>query len=675
MKRFFLVLLILIGISPFALAHQITVGLGLQTILTFQKDSLKVEYNVGFSRLQAFYEKQRIDKDKDGKISEGELKAYLAKLAVQVSKELKLKIDGLPLPLKIKSYRDDGTVEGEIQQWPMDLWFIFEGDISQIKTLGVRQKLSFEDHNFLPPRQTQCIVWIPFVQDVDEFMPLHKNIESTGDAFRITARQIAIDFLYKKPKIKKIFKKNPPEKNPKGTGDPKKNLQPPKTTTTQGTSSSVEEKLLTLGGILQKMERKIDNLEEMVQGQSSEIKELRYALTGKKFPSASPKKHPSSLPRGAQKGRNQSSSEEAISKELATYRGVLKSKSPWYFFFGLLLAFFYGSLHSLSPGHGKTMVAAYLIGTKGRVRDAVILGIIVTITHTASVFLIWFFMNHYAQSWFQWDESTAQNMSVIWLGVASGLLLLFMGVALYFTRLRGTSHGHFHLFGGHSHDHDHNHDHDHSHDHDHDHSHHHDHSHNFDRTLVPSHPQEKEESAEEKKSPSFSEIFFLGLAGGIIPCPGGIAILILATSLGKFHAGLALLISFSLGLSIVLIALGIAMVTAKGGIKSFTDKGVFLQRINPLKSIFAEIFLKRMDRFGFGMVAFLPAVSAVLIAIIGSMIALSFFSKGLADKLITLPPPLQDGQWVMGIAIAAITLFSVIALGTVIKKAQKSDIN
>src|SRR5258708_11341041 len=140
---------------------------------------------------------------------------------------------------------------------------------------------------------------------------------------------------------------------------------------------------------------------------------------------------------------------------------------------GLGVAFCLGAIHALSPGHGKTMVAAYLVGARGTMKHAIFLGGMVTFTHTISVFflgLVTLFLSQYIMP----DKISK------WLGVISGLTILYLGAMLLYKRSRGLhghghDHGHHHhhdefeddsdmAFPSHSHDH-HHHDHDHSHSH------------------------------------------------------------------------------------------------------------------------------------------------------------------------------------------------------------------
>ena len=196
----------------------------------------------------------------------------------------------------------------------------------------------------------------------------------------------------------------------------------------------------------------------------------------------------------------------------------------------LAIAFFLGGAHALTPGHGKTLVAAYLVGSRGTVWDAVYLGSVVTITHTSSVFVLGL-LTLYASQYILMDRVYP------WLSVTSGLLVLGMGLWLLRSRWRGAGHTH-----------DHGHDHHHPHDHDHPH-HHHDHA---------------------PPQVSRGQLVSLGISGGLVPCPEAMVVLLMAVSLHKLGLGLVLLVSFSLGLAAVLIGIGIAMILSGPLLSRFT---------------------------------------------------------------------------------------------------------
>jgi nickel/cobalt exporter len=248
----------------------------------------------------------------------------------------------------------------------------------------------------------------------------------------------------------------------------------------------------------------------------------------------------------------------------------------------IAVAFWFGALHALEPGHGKTMVAAYLVGSRGTPKHAMLLGGMVTFTHTISVFalgLITLFLSRYIM---------ADLLSKI-LGIISGLTIVWIGGLLLYKRvkaLRG-AHGHSHHHDhGHSHSHSHDHDHQHAHAHDHAHAHahvheahdhHHDHPHGHDHGHSHRHDHHHEHSHGglththdghthshvPEGEISMKSLMVLGASGGLVPCPSALVLLLSAIAIGRTGFGLLLLISFSLGLALVLMATGLLVLYAK----------------------------------------------------------------------------------------------------------------
>jgi ABC-type nickel/cobalt efflux system permease component RcnA len=201
----------------------------------------------------------------------------------------------------------------------------------------------------------------------------------------------------------------------------------------------------------------------------------------------------------------------------------------------IALAFWFGALHALEPGHGKTMVAAYLVGERGTPKHAAFLGGMVTFTHTISVFILGLatmFLSRYIMP---------EKISKV-LGIVSGLTIVWIGAMLLQRRvrtLRKKSHADSH---SHHHHHDHGHAHEHTHTHD---GHTHTHSH------VP------------PGDIGLGSLITLGASGGLVPCPSALILLLSAVSIGRPGLGMVLLIAFSLGLAIVLMATGMAVLYAK----------------------------------------------------------------------------------------------------------------
>ena len=268
----------------------------------------------------------------------------------------------------------------------------------------------------------------------------------------------------------------------------------------------------------------------------------------------------------------------------------------------LVISFVLGGLHALTPGHGKAIVAAYLVGSKGRIIDAVFLGIVVTFTHTFSVIALGVVMLVV--------QGFAPEDIVPWLSLFSGVLIVGIGAWLFTKNMKAYysdgvhSHGHAHPHPhDHSHGHDHEHDDDHGHSHDHDHGDHdhghddehghaddhdHDHAHDYDHDhddhnhahgLTHSHGGRTHTHAVPSERTGFWGLLSLGISGGIVPCVDALVGLLFAISLNKLVWGLIILCAFSLGLAAVLVAIGILMVMAKPLFERFTGEGVWLQRL------------------------------------------------------------------------------------------------
>jgi nickel/cobalt transporter (NicO) family protein len=175
----------------------------------------------------------------------------------------------------------------------------------------------------------------------------------------------------------------------------------------------------------------------------------------------------------------------------------------------LLMAMFWGAAHALTPGHGKAIVAGYLIGSRGKPRHAVLLGLIVTVTHTAGVFalgLVTLLLSRFF----------VPERLYPWLTLASGLLVVAVGAAVLVGRAR---HAHAHARGHH----------------------HHHHDHGYGR----------------------GGLLGVGVAAGLLPCPSALVVLLSAIALHRVGFGLALIVAFSLGLAATITAIGLLAVLAR----------------------------------------------------------------------------------------------------------------
>jgi nickel/cobalt transporter (NicO) family protein len=226
--------------------------------------------------------------------------------------------------------------------------------------------------------------------------------------------------------------------------------------------------------------------------------------------------------------------------------------SPLVVMVALLSALGLGAIHALAPGHGKTIVAAYLIGSRGTARHALFLGITVTVTHTLGVFALGI-VTLYASRYILPEQLYP------WLGILSGGLVVGMGITLLRQRLRAIRSAH----PVHDHDHDHEHVH---HDHDHEHVHHdhdHTHPHHHDHVLTHTHGGQTHSHVlpgADGERMTWRSLLALGVSGGLIPCPSALVVMLSAISLGRIGMGLVLIVAFSLGLAGVLTSIGLLFV-------------------------------------------------------------------------------------------------------------------
>jgi nickel/cobalt transporter (NicO) family protein len=179
----------------------------------------------------------------------------------------------------------------------------------------------------------------------------------------------------------------------------------------------------------------------------------------------------------------------------------------------LLIAMFWGAAHAFSPGHGKSIVAAYLVGSRGTPRHAVFLGLTVTVTHTIGVFALGLVT-------LGLSAFIVPDQLYPWLNLASALLIVAVGVSVFRWRVREWRNR-----GGVHHGHDDHHEHDHA--------------------------------------LSARRLVGIGISGGIVPCPTALVVLLAAISLHRVGYGLVLILAFSFGLAAAMTAIGIVAVSAK----------------------------------------------------------------------------------------------------------------
>ena len=222
------------------------------------------------------------------------------------------------------------------------------------------------------------------------------------------------------------------------------------------------------------------------------------------------------------------------------------------------IAFFWGLVHALSPGHGKAIITAYLVGQRGTPRHAAYLGLIVTVTHTIGVFAL-------GAVTLLLSELIVPDTLYPWLNLASGLLVVGIGAAVLYGRLRRRLRHRIAHALGRDHDHAHHH-HDHGHAHDHDHHHHGPGRHSH----VP-------------EEPGWRGLVAVGASAGLLPCPSALVVLLGAISLHRVAFGLVLILAFSVGLALTITAIGLVAVLAKRAFSRLSLEGP-LVRLLPAAS-------------------------------------------------------------------------------------------
>jgi nickel/cobalt exporter len=277
--------------------------------------------------------------------------------------------------------------------------------------------------------------------------------------------------------------------------------------------------------------------------------------------------HPGGPPAPAAAGSARRNPTSGVDRATAAFTALIaeRSRSSGFAVLAILLAVVLGGAHALAPGHGKTVMAAYLVGLRGTLRQAVTIGVTVTVTHTAGVLLLGLVLST--------TRAVASERVYPWLGLASGLLLAAVGVGLLARSRAGHLHG-----PGHDHPHDHHHDHPHDHGH------------------GPSHRRDP--------GPPLGRrgLVVMGLAGGLVPSPSAVVVLLGGIALGRAWLGVTLVLAYGLGMAATLTGVGLLLAR----LRSRMDRRLRL----PGGSLAARLGRR------------LPAVTASVIVLVGLGLAI-----------------------------------------------------
>lgn len=272
--------------------------------------------------------------------------------------------------------------------------------------------------------------------------------------------------------------------------------------------------------------------------------------------------------------------QQAFHRELAGAIRALKGNDPYAFIALLGLSFMYGLFHAAGPGHGKAIISTYVVTHEGRVKPAIALSFAASLVQGICAIVIvegvYFILGG--------TRREAQDMAGT-LEQASFLLIAGLGlylcyrVARAFLKNRGSAgeaDGHHH----HGHDHSHGHEHHHAHDHNHDHEHHHQHHGHGGECQVCGHAHTIDPAALSQQT-SWKQMAALILSVGIRPCSGSLLVLIFAEVLGLRLAGIAAVMTISLGTAIMVAALAVLAVTFRKTAIRLSQRadGVVIQRV------------------------------------------------------------------------------------------------
>ncbi|EJX0631083.1 nickel/cobalt efflux protein RcnA [Salmonella enterica] len=259
---------------------------------------------------------------------------------------------------------------------------------------------------------------------------------------------------------------------------------------------------------------------------------------------------------------------------MGEFSTLLQQGNGWFFIPSAILL---GILHGLEPGHSKTMMAAFIIAIKGTVKQAVMLGLAATLSHTAIVWLIALGGMYLSRAF------TAQSVEP-WLQLISAIIILSTACWMFWRTWRGEQQW---LAGNHHHDHDHGHDHDHDHDHDH-------HGHIHPEGATSKAYQDAHERAHaadiqrrfDGQTVTNGQILLFGLTGGLIPCPAAITVLLICIQFKAFTLGATMVLSFSLGLALTLVTVGVgAAISVQQAAKRWSGFSTLARRAPYFSSI------------------------------------------------------------------------------------------
>ena len=515
----------------FAWAHPMgNFSINHESKIAIRAEGVEVRYFLDMAEIPTYQELQASNLQANQ--SDIQVKKYVAKEAELLRKGLALELDGRLLPLHVVSW-DVIFPPGAGGLPTMKFGFIYRAPLpAAILGTGVAHRLHFVDNNF-----SGRTGW-------KEVVVAGTNVPITNSTVPASDRSAELsnypaDMLNSPPQDLEAFVDFvPPPLNDHGPAG-----------SLAGLSVRREEKARGRG---KEAHRAAEGNEPLASAQKP----------------ITPRENPLLSPAGSDQIKVQAN-QQKTPRNRFTELVAAKQWNFWFVVTAFGIAFGLGSLHALEPGHGKTIVAAYLVGSRGTMKDAIFLGAIVTAAHTAGVYVLGLatlYASHYI----------VPDRLYPWLAMLSGLIICGMGIALFLQHWTGASLQHDGEAGG-------------------------VHSHwglGRTRPTAVESGDEMESSAAlaqaivntAQNTPSspkrvpLSRLLTLGITGGMIPCPAALVVLLSAVTLHRIGFGLALILAFSVGLASVLIIIGIGMVHAGKWLSRFEEDGKAVTRWLPLAS-------------------------------------------------------------------------------------------
>ncbi len=534
------------------------VRVGTQTWIEVRPRKVAVRFNLGFSSLLALAEMRKADTNKDGKLTEEEETAYLQALAAQVLPKLRFTLDEKPLEFRLVHFEGSG-LRGTIEPVAFDTFFDLEADLPQ---LAGAHELVYHEGTY-ENEVSQQILYVVTARQED-YASFDMETKTTQvplpveGAFQLMGRDVSVRFEF----LAKALERDKAEALIEPCMD---GLQGTLDALATNVARSAEKDLGALVG---------GNVRLGAQPTSLAL----ASRTGFKVSATTAQSRGSGAPRatGPSPQQEQTDEEKKLTEGYAMPIGLTS----------IALFMLWGALHAKGPGHGKTMVAAYLMGSKGRLWDAARLGMIVTITHTAAVWTLGLGIVFLVERWKLHQSSDAlRRQSIFYLAIISGIGIMLFGLGLVWRRYRAAKRDE--AAHGHTHEHSHAalpekleapktgkrlvlaaaapievpaaHDHGHG-----PHTHTHDgHSHSHGDLSEAEHAAYHAQEA--ARIHTFRDLLSLGLSGGMVPCPSAVFLIIYVLGLPDHNTlkAFVYLAAFSFGLGAVLVAIASAVVLGR----------------------------------------------------------------------------------------------------------------